>query len=124
MAESDQQVAANPATAYEPSDLPLRPVGWVYAICLVFLVLVVGVTMLAYPNSLGDVSRRITVEPPSPRLQINPAADLAQLRAEKEKKLNGYYWIDKQGGVVHIPIDSAMQKLVKSGIDGFPKAQP
>ena len=124
MAENDQQVAANPHAAYEPTDWPLRPVAWTFVASFAVLAISVGSMIWAYPDSLGDVSRKPTVEPPAPRLQIDPAADLAKFRQDKENKLNSYYWIDKQSGVVHIPIDQAMQNTVKNGIDGFPKAQP
>ncbi len=124
MAEFDQQRAVNPETAYEPTDWPLRPIAWIAAGSLLVLAAAVGTMIWAYPRSLSDVSRKRTIEPPAPQLQIDPAADLAALRGEKEKKLDTYYWIDKQKGVVHIPIDQAMQKVVKSGLDGFPKAQP
>src|SRR5579883_1942248 len=105
MAEFDQQAAVNPETAYEPTDWPLRPIAWIVVGCLVLLAIAVGTMIWAYPRSLGDVSRKQAVEPPAPRLQLDPAADLAALRAEKQKKLDSYYWIDKQKGVVHIPID-------------------
>ncbi|HLJ69779.1 MAG TPA: hypothetical protein VKU03_00575 [Roseiarcus sp.] len=124
MAESEPRVAANPNAAYETSDWPLRPVAWTYASGLILLAIAVGAMLWAYPHTLGDVSRKRGVEPPAPRLQIDPAEDLAAFRADKERKLNSYYWIDKKNGVVHIPIEQAMEKIVKSGIDGFPKAQP
>lgn len=124
MAEGEPRVAANPNTAYEPSDWPLRPVAWTYASGLVLLAIAVAAMLWAYPHSLSDVSRKPVTEPPAPRLQIDPAHDLATFRADKERKLNSYYWIDKKNGVVHIPIEQAMEKIVKSGLDGFPKAQP
>ena len=124
MADGHQDVAANANTAYEPSDWPLDRVAWTFAASLATLVLGVGTMIWAFPGTLSDVNRKLTVEPPPPRLQVDPAADLVKLRTEKEKELNSYYWIDKQKGVVHIPIEQAMQKLVKSGLDGFPKAQP
>ncbi|MBV9071949.1 MAG: hypothetical protein JO231_24785 [Acidobacteria bacterium] len=51
------------------------------------------------------------IAPPGPRLQTNPEADLRRLRAEEDKWLNTYHWIDKQTGIVHIPIVEAMKKL-------------
>jgi hypothetical protein len=36
--------------------------------------------------------------------------------------LNTYYWVDRDKGVVHIPIAEAMKRLVAKGIDGFPQA--
>lgn len=124
MTEATQIREDNPKTAYERGDWPLRPVGLVYLGTLIVLVIAPLVMMWAYSNTLSDVSRRLRVQPPAPRLQIDPAQDLAQFRTDENKRLNTYYWVDKQKSVVHIPIDEAMKKLAKGGIDGFPKARP
>jgi hypothetical protein len=79
------------------------------------------VLILGYPNTLPDVGRTLRINPPGPRLQTDPDADLQHFRAEQEKRLNSYYWIDKQKGTVHIPIENAMKKLVTNGIPDFPK---
>ncbi len=49
---------------------------------------------------------------PMPRLQINDEADLRALRAKENAELQGYRWVDRKAGIVHIPIDEAMKKLV------------
>jgi hypothetical protein len=51
-------------------------------------------------------------EPPEPRLQVDPVGDLSALRAREAAQLGGYGWVDRQAGVVHIPIDRAMELLV------------
>jgi len=58
--------------------------------------------------------------PPEPRLQITPRQDLQNLRAAEEKVLNGYGWVDRNAGVVHIPIDAAMQRVVEQGLPARP----
>jgi hypothetical protein len=45
---------------------------------------------------------------PQPRLQIDPAGDLMQLRASKDRQLGSTGWIDRAHGIAHIPIDRAM----------------
>ena len=37
----------------------------------------------------------------------------AQKRLQQMNRLNSYGWIDRQAGVVHIPVDVAMDMLVK-----------
>jgi hypothetical protein len=54
-------------------------------------------------------------EPPEPRLQANPAADLAALRASEEARLHGYAWVDRAAGRVRIPIERAMALLATDG---------
>ena len=53
--------------------------------------------------------------PPSPRLQTNAPADLAHYRAEQEKILQSYGWVDPPAGVVRIPIDRAMDLVLQRG---------
>jgi len=52
-------------------------------------------------------------EPPAPRLQVDPATDLARLRATEQEQLDGFGWVDRQAGTVHMPIARAMQLLAE-----------
>jgi hypothetical protein len=54
--------------------------------------------------------------PPEPRLQENPAKDLADYRAEEEALLNGYGWVDRKAGQVRIPVRKAMEIVVRKGL--------
>ncbi len=112
-----------PNIAYEPTDWPVAPVALIYVGVLVLLVISPLVLILGYPGALPDVGRSLRINPPGPRLQTDADSDLQRFRAEEEKRLNSYYWIDKQKGTVHIPIEQAMKKLVADGIPGFPKEQ-
>src|SRR3954451_7916016 len=104
-AASPKPAGVNPLTAYERSDWNLGPVAIVYAGILALLVICCFVLIAAYPTSLPDVDRSVRIEPPGPRLQTNPGADLERFRADEQKRLETYYWIDRQKGTVHIPID-------------------
>jgi len=64
-----------------------------------------------YPLAVGG-SRL----PPEPRLQTNPRQDLSDLRAREDQQLTSYGWIDKNAGIVRIPIDRAMQLTVERGL--------
>jgi hypothetical protein len=44
-----------------------------------------------------------------------------QYVAEQKLKLDTYYWIDRDRGIVHIPIEEAMKRVAAQGIPGFPK---
>lgn len=124
MANAEADQPRNVKTAFEPTDWDLAPVAAIYIGVLVLLVISCFAVVIAYPGALPDVSRALHINPPGPRLQTNEAADLHRFRAEEGRKLNSYYWADKQKGVVHIPIGEAMKKLAQAGIPGFPKAQP
>jgi hypothetical protein len=113
-----------PSVAFEPSDWAIAPIALIYVGLLVLLVVSSFVLIAAYPTALPDVDRTLRIAPPGPRLQTAPENDLRTFRAAEEKRLNSYYWIDEQNGLVHIPISEAMKKLAASGIAGFPKQQP
>ena len=124
MADTTPTPEVNANVAHEASDWHVGIVGFVLLGIFAFLVIAPLVLMWAFSHSLRDVDRRLTVEPPAPRLQTHPPQDLAKFRANEDKRLNSYYWVDKQKGIVHIPIEQAMQKLAHDGIPGFPKATP
>jgi hypothetical protein len=54
--------------------------------------------------------------PPEPRLQIEPRQDLDAYHEREAALLDGYHWIDKNAGVVRIPIAEAMKKVVERGL--------
>ena len=66
----------------------------------------------AYPLAAGQAERL----PPEPRLQTNPREDLRNLREAEDAVLRSYEWIDKNAGVVRIPIDEAMKLTVMRGL--------
>jgi hypothetical protein len=71
------------------------------------------------PESLHP--RQLSLPPASaPVLQISPRADMARFQAEEEAEMTSYGWVDRGKGLVRIPIDRAMQKVVKDGIPGWP----
>jgi len=65
-------------------------------------------------------------EPPTPHLEIEPAAQLQALRAEESEILGSYGWIDEAGGVVRVPIERGMELLLETRADGraFGEATP
>jgi hypothetical protein len=58
--------------------------------------------------------------PAGPQLQVNPRQDLLKFRAEQQQALNSYAWEDRDAGTVRIPIDRAMDLLLKKGIPVAP----
>ena len=124
MAELEASIEDNPNSAYEQSDWHVGATGWAFVGIFAFLVIAPVVMIGAFPRAVSDVNHGLTIEPPQPRLQTNPPEDLAEFLTEEDKRLNGYYWVDKQKGIVHIPINEAMKKLARSGIDGFAKRSP
>ena len=54
--------------------------------------------------------------PPAPRFQDNPQQELQQLREKQKALLEGYGWVNKEAGVVRIPIEDAMKLVVERGL--------
>ncbi|HVI10343.1 MAG TPA: hypothetical protein VND65_18790 [Candidatus Binatia bacterium] len=53
---------------------------------------------------------------PSPQLEEDERGQLNSVILQEEQKLNSYGWVDEPAGVVHIPIDRAMDLLVQKGL--------
>jgi hypothetical protein len=54
--------------------------------------------------------------PPEPRLQIAPREDLGELRVSEDETLTTYGWVDRNAGIVRIPIDEAMRLTLERGL--------
>ena len=77
-----------------------------------------------FPNSLAGPAGGPLRAYPAPRLQSNPAADMARFHADQLRALNGAWWIDRAHGTAHQPIDSAMRDLARDGIPDWPNTSP
>ena len=63
-----------------------------------------------------EVLQRLQAQFPSPRLQDDDVRDMHMLRANEDRLLNGYSWIDKNSGAVRIPVARAMEVLAERGL--------
>jgi hypothetical protein len=121
----------HPELRYEQTDV--RPAAIVrFAIGLVLVIAVAAGALLGLFAVLAKQQRRHdppapplarpTADlPPVPRLQITPLQDLELVRAQEEKELNSYGWVDPRAGIVHIKIDDAIRILATRGL---PQAAP
>ncbi len=75
-----------------------------------------------FPLAVGQVK-----EAPEPRLQTQPFKDVYLLREDADTRLGSYGWADEANGIVHIPIDRAMELTLQRGLparaDGAAGAQ-
>ena len=119
--------AENPAVHHEESDVNIRGIlafGVALIVAAIVVYLVVGGVFKyldirearqpqpEYPLAAAEENRL----PPEPRLQTNPRQDLADLRAREEQALTSYSWVDRNAGVVRIPIDEAIKKTLERGL--------
>jgi hypothetical protein len=63
--------------------------------------------------------------PLGPQLQVNPREDWLRFREEQEKSLETYQWENRTAGTARVPIEVAMDLLVKKGlpVQGAPQPQ-
>ncbi|MFL5267845.1 MAG: hypothetical protein ACJ8AH_14820 [Stellaceae bacterium] len=118
---SDISPFHNEDVAIERRDAPVWLVGILAAGVVAFVVLSSVVLMSVYPGALHGPSDAPRVTSAEPRLQIDPAADLAAYRAAEERQLTGYGWVDKQRGIVRLPIGEAMRDVAAAGIKDWPE---
>jgi hypothetical protein len=116
----------DPGIAHEHGDIDFGTVlkfgGGLFMTVVVCAVIVWGVFRLfereaaARDPQVSPVARPEGQLPPGPRLETNERAALAKFRTEQEKALDGYGWVNQQGGVARIPIAEAKKLLVQRGL--------
>ena len=117
----------NPDVHHEESDVNIRGVmGFAAALIVVAIVIHLAVWLLFrffdaretrrqvidYPLAVQQENR----VPPEPRLQTNPREDLQELRAAEQEVLTTYGWVDKNAGIVRIPIEEAIKLTLQKGL--------
>jgi cysteine synthase len=122
----------HPHIGHETTDVNVWAVGkfaiGLVVVCVVSIGLLFG--LLKFFQSREETSVANTVEPtkifPQPQLQKTPIPDLKAIRAEEDKLLNGYAWVDQPKGVVRIPVDRAIEVLAQRGLPsrGVPAGSP
>jgi hypothetical protein len=130
----------NPETHHESSDVPVTGLLWFVVIFLVFSLVSHFVILFLYKGFVKAERRRMDPPPttiaraadadvpqnqpllqPFPRVDAQrrgippqsetPVSDLQKMRDAERQVLEHYGWVDKQHGVVHIPIEDAKQLL-------------
>jgi hypothetical protein len=123
--------------AYEARDVKLRPLLVFIAGLTVVGIVVYLVVFVLFRLFSGEAAREDAQLAPSslsrpeapteerlpaePRIQAHPAADMSALRLQEDTVLTTYGWVDRQAGIVRIPIDVAMAQVLE---EGLPVRQP
>jgi hypothetical protein len=111
--------------SHEPRDLRVRIV--------ILFGLVLSATLLGAPYALRLVFsdfrdradrrdrprsplREVRAVPPEPRLQTNPGEELKALKREEDRRLGTYGWIDREQKILRMPIDRAMDQMIRRGV--------
>lgn len=113
---------------FEKSDASFAQIGF-WMVIIVFLVLLTAFAVWGYFHYVSQtqldeaMARRsplleqgqIVQEIPGPALQLNPAAEMKVFLEQEDNALSSYSWVNEQAGVVRLPIDAAIKKVMQPG---------
>jgi hypothetical protein len=136
----DPREVRNPHTRYERRTFNVRLVLLVMAGMVVagFLIhfFVAGVwALLDKQSRAADQGQKPMISwttipgepprlPPEPRLQPDPVSDLHRMREAEDNVLQTYGWIDKNAGIVRIPVARALDLISQRGLPSWGTTQP
>jgi hypothetical protein len=63
----------------------------------------------------GDSARVMEFRALAPGLFPDPSGDLRRFLSEQEDRAPGYAWVDREAGVISIPVTRAMERIAASG---------
>ena len=111
------------APGYETADPPVRTIvysafGLGAFTVLVCIVLAWGLRFLIAMENPGErnplaLPNRL---PPEPRVEVHPWEQIRELRVREEQTLDSYAWVDREKGIVRIPIDRAIDLTIERGL--------
>lgn len=129
--------------SYEHQDLSPRGVMYFFAGLIVLLAVIYAIAfgmyrfldsynhanqatmspMVAPESDTRAVTEKDTQAFPEPRLEKNERTELREFIEDQDRKLASYKWLDKDKGIVQIPIDRAMDLIVQRGLPVRPAAK-
>ena len=127
MAQSDlgHDQRADLPPGYEPSDLkPGAIMLFALALVIAIALAVVITSLLMHYRTLQQARHEVPAPRlagereaiPEPRLQIDAQKELHEMRASEDAALKSYGWVDKNAGIVRIPVKRAMEILAEKGL--------
>lgn len=122
---AERSRGTDPSVGYEVRDVAINTILWFGLAVVIGTGLVMwglyGMTNLLNEQATQNDPRLSPLADtqqiaPEPRLQAYPERDLAAFLSSQEEKLNSYAWVDRQAGIVQIPVDRAMDLLLERGL--------
>jgi len=111
------------APGYEVADPPVRTIvysalGLAAFTVLVCIVLAWCLRFLIAMESPGERNPLAPSNqlPPEPRVEVRPWEQIRELRTREEQTLDSYGWVDREKGIVRIPIDRAIDLTMERGL--------
>ena len=129
-----EPLTPSPVARYERADA--SPGGlFVFFVLMAFALVVIAIVLAGVLGYLSQTDRPAPfvgspfgntrpIPSEAPLLQPAPGVDIQEYTQSQQRVLNSYGWIDRKSGVVHIPIDQAMQLVLKQGLPARPNPAP
>ena len=131
MVEADVPSKA-PDPGHELSDLNPKSIA-LFGFALAATIIFVLIVTYALFQRFVTVEKRsqeapsplsYTHEPtPEPHLLVDPGQDLHAMRAAEDAVLKSYDWIDREKGIVRIPIARAIEIIAEKGLPARPQKE-
>jgi nitrate reductase NapE component len=125
MAEASTPDPVTVEAGHELRDLSPRRISF-FAIGLAALVIIALLAcyglllwMIKREARLAETPNRFAAQPApmvQPQLAVEPGRAIKALREQEQTRLKSYGWVDQENGIVHIPIERAMDLLVQKGL--------
>jgi hypothetical protein len=115
----------SPTHDHERTDAHVRPVVGFLAFMFVSVLIAYGVITVLFEyftqRQISKYGNPVQLSSPggqsgAPQLQVVPGLDLREIRAEEAEQLDGYGWVDQRQGLVHVPIEQAIDMLLEQGL--------
>jgi hypothetical protein len=129
MADANIPHQAGPAAGHELSDLSPRNISFFgigLAALIVFALIAIYGLMVWLRASAGrraEPPSPLSIAPqpiPGPQLLVQPGTAMKTMRQQESARLKSYGWIDQENGIVHIPIERAIEMLAEKGLPTRP----
>lgn len=107
---------------YERSDVQVRLVGWLAGGLATFILIVPLVLPWMFPLSMQQTSpaNRSALSSNAPPLEVDPRDTLQRSQRGSAQFTSSYGWVDRQRGIVRIPVDRAVDLVLHRGLPGWP----
>lgn len=108
-----------PHFAPEPPAIAARVVVFVAIGFLVFVGISLVLLGFYYSRKINGAAFVAPETFASPQLQINDVAELVKLQDKQRHELSNYGWVNRDAGIIRIPIEEAMKQIVARGTDAY-----
>jgi hypothetical protein len=133
--------AGHGATAHSPGlaefdrEIDVRGIVWT-GVVLVALALLAHLLMWWMLRGFSSFDKKRDVrltpieeaspqqKPPEPRLQDDPNTDMRRMREEEDRLLGQAGWVNRQQGIVRLPVDVAMEEILSRGVSASNPSSP